>query len=186
MRIHFLGGALVLALAASSLGGCWMETEHHGDAPPSLPSDTGPAPTPTDPPKVAIDVGPNLTADPGAGAGLFVSYYGAGKWSLAWTCDTNTSHLPCQFDIDVQGSGLGQVTATTATAPVEQTSTRLVLSQQTSDTLERVTFAATSGSSIVLHATIDGVSQPALVFYVSNGHIVSAPTDPIELVPATP
>lgn len=178
--------ACSLALSLLGAGGCVLDGGDSWRDAPSSPPNVSP-PTPTDPPpKVAIDVGPNLTSEPGAGAGIFVSYGGAGRWSIAWTCDSNTSQLPCQFDLDVRSTGIHAATATAPTSIAFLGAEGLAISQSTSTTLERVSFAADLGASVVLTAKIDGRAQPELVFYVSNGRIVSAPTDPIELVPASP
>lgn len=190
MRTHTriaLGLVLGLVLAASA--GCMMDmgTSRDDRAPPPIDS---PAPSPSaptaPPPKIAIDPGQNLTADPGAGAGVFVTYAGAGQWSIAWTCDTNTSGVPCDFAIGVESKGITQLDPTSGAKVVSTTPTQLALAASTGSTLERVSFITTFGSSIVLDVKIDGRPQPSLVFYVSNGRILSAPTNPIELVPVTP
>ena len=179
--------ALGIALGGFGLAGCVIED---GSNPPPPAVQPQPAPTSTtpasNPPLIAIDKGPNLTSDPGAGAGVFVSYGGSGSWSIAWTCDTNTSGLPCQFSIDVKSQGIQAVQPTAPSDVVSQSPTELQLGATTTTTLERVNFATDVGASIVLSVQIDGRPQPNLVFYVSNGRIVSAPTDPIELVPVTP
>jgi hypothetical protein len=183
---------IALGLALAGGAGCMMDAGSSRDErpPPPLGSptttpSTPPAPT-SPPPKIAIDTGQNLTADPGAGAGVFVTYAGAGQWSIAWTCDTNASGVPCDFAIDVGSKGITQLDPTAGAKVVTSTPTQLALAASTGSTLERVSFVSTFGSSIVLDVKIDGRPQPSLVFYVSNGRILSAPTNPIELVPVTP
>ncbi len=182
-----------LALALASGVGCIVDggsSRQERQPPPfgtTQPSPTSTPSTPgTTPPKIAIDPGQNLTADPGAGAGVFVSYEGAGQWSIAWTCDTNTSGVPCAFAIDVKSKGITQLDPTSPSSIASQSQTELALAASTGSTLERVSFLTDFGESIVLSVQIDGRPQPNLVFYESSGRILSAPTDPIELVPVTP
>jgi hypothetical protein len=188
MRAAFLLAAIV-AIASSA---CVVDNgpPPRRDAPAWAPPPSDPTPAPptstTDPPKIAIDDGQQLTSDPGAGAGVFVSYLGAGRWSIAWTCDTNTSGAACQFDVDARSHGITDLTATTTSDVASVSDGELVISASTTSTLERVSFQTAVGASIVLSSKIDGQPMPSLVFFVSNGKIRSAPTDPIELVPATP
>jgi Tfp pilus assembly protein PilW len=183
---------IAFGLALAGGAGCMIDgSSHHERQPPPFattqptPTSTPSAPT-SPPPKIAIDSGQNLTSEPGAGAGVFVSYAGAGQWSIAWTCDTNTSGIPCDFEIVVDSKGITQLDPTSGAKPASASPTELSFATSTGSTLERISFVAEFGASIVLNVKIDGRPQPNLVFYVSNGRILSAPTNPIELVPVTP
>jgi len=168
--------------------GCIVDPAPSGgrsDPSPS-PTSTSTAPAPSTPPKVSIDSGRTLVVQPGQGAGVFITYKGSGHWDLSWTCDTNISGKSCTFDISVAAGTVAALTATPTNSIVAQTATNFRAVTATGSTIDGVTFDASPGGSIVFSGTINGQPAPSLVFYVSDGKLATAPSDPIELVPATP
>ena len=151
---------------------------------PAGPSPTAPNPTtPAAPPLLSIDTGRTLTAQPGEGAGLFVTYAGAGRWLIAWTCDTYASARSCVFDVSVAARQLSALNPTPSNAIIASNDTSFRARTTTSATLDSVGFNTEAGGSIVVSSTLNGVPTPDLVFYVSNGKLATAPTDPVEFVP---
>ncbi len=56
----------------------------------------------------------------------------------------------------------------------------------TTTTLDSVTFKTEPGAPIALSMRLRGAAYPSLEFFVSNGALSTAPTDPIELIPTEP
>ncbi|MEO7091996.1 MAG: hypothetical protein ABI175_02020, partial [Polyangiales bacterium] len=148
------------------------------------PAPTAPPPsTPTPPPRLAIDTGRTLTAQAGEGAGLFITYGGAGRWLVAWTCDTYVSARSCTFDVSVAAGQVSALTPTPASAIIASDATSFRARTNTGATIDSVSFNTAPGGSIVVSSTLNGVPTPDLVFFVSGDRLATAPTDPIELVP---
>ena len=183
-----LGASLVVGVIVSAIAGCVVDS--------TSSSNTGPAPTPgpqctqpdtgATPPQLSLDSGRTLTAAAGDGAGVFVTYQPGGHWSLQWTCDTNSSGYSCAFDVSVSASAITNYVVVPQTATVSQTAQSVRAQTTTASTLDGMTFDAPAGAPIVLSATINGCVMSNLVFYVSNGKLVEAPTDPVEFVPTSP
>ena len=150
----------------------------------STPAPTSTAPYPSSPPpKLAIDTGRTLTVAPGEGAGLFITYAGGGRWLISWTCDTYASARSCIFDVSVSAGQISSITPTPNNAIIASSESTFRARTNTSATLDSVSFDTSPGGSIVVSSTLNGVATPDLVFFVSNGKLATAPTDPIELVP---
>ncbi len=186
-RLAIVASTLVIGSAVSL--GCLVDAGSSGrnDRPSGVtPSPTSTAPTPSTPPKVSVDPGKTLVAVPGAGAGIFITYAGSGHWSLTWTCDTNLSGKSCVFDVSVAAGSVAGLTSTPADSIVSQGATNFRVQTATGTTLDGASFDTSPGGSIVFSGTINGQAMPSLVFYVSDGKTATAPSDPIELVPASP
>jgi hypothetical protein len=185
-----LGASLVMGAIVSAIAGCVIESSSTGSGSGSggsTPSGTSTAPAPTSPPPLlSLDTGRSLTATPGDGAGVFVTYQPGGHWSLQWTCDTNSSGYSCAFDVSASASAISDYAAVPQTATVSQTAQSFRAQTDTASTLDGVTFDTPPGAPIVLSATINGRPMPSLVFYVTNGKLQTAPTDPVEFVPTSP
>jgi hypothetical protein len=148
------------------------------------PTATAPQPTtPSPPPRLSIDTGRTLTAQPGEGAGIFITYAGSGRWLVAWTCDTYASARSCAFDVSVAAARVSSLTPTPTNAIIASDGQSFRARTTTSATLDSVSFDTDPGGSIVVSSTLNGVPTPDLVFFVSNGKLATAPSDPIELVP---
>lgn len=175
------------AALASLAVGCWVEPSNRHSAPAP---DTRPAtPTPTpEQPRLPIDTGRTLHATPGGGAGLFITYEAGGTWKLEWTCDTNVNRgSSCPFEIAVGTNGITAAPVSSpASALVESDATSLRVKTTTTTTLDSVTFKTEPGAAIALSMRLRGQPYPNLEFFVSNGGLSTAPTDPIELVPTEP
>jgi hypothetical protein len=175
----------------SAMAGCVVELSDSaqasagGPAPSPGPGCTQPNNTGT-PPALALDTGRTLSATPGDGAGIFVTYQSGGHWSLQWTCDTNASGQPCAFDVSVSASSINAYTALPANATVAQTAQSFRAQTNTTSTLDGATFDTPAGAPIVMSATINGCAMPNLTFYVSGAKLQTAPTDPVEFVPTDP
>lgn len=178
MRALFLFAVSVFATA------CWVEPSHRESMPPYDTSPATPKPTPEQP-RIAIDTGRTLHATPGGGAGLFITYATGGHWKLEWTCDTSVNRgSTCPFEIAVGTNGItGAPVATPSAALVDADSTSLRIKTTTTTTLDSVTFQTEPGAAIALSMRLRGQPYPNLEFFVSNGALSTAPTDPIELVP---
>lgn len=181
--LSLLSFALVSALGL----GCWVEPANRSSGRDPEPQPAAPQPSPEQP-RLSIDTGRTLHATPGGGAGLFISYQSGGFWKLEWTCDTNVNRgSTCPYEIAVGTNGLsGAPVATPASALVESDPTSLRLKTTTTTTLDSVTFKTEPGAPIALSMRLRGQPYPSLEFFVSNGGLSTAPTDPIELVPSEP
>ncbi|MFI5299453.1 MAG: hypothetical protein ACHREM_15280 [Polyangiales bacterium] len=148
----------------------------------------GGATIPDDPPNqsVVVDVGTAPRASSGDGAGVFVGYRGNGQWDVSWTCDTNVSHLGCVFDLSLRGQSLSVSNALPTTAVTSSTSEKIVTHTLTAAETDTLSLTATPGAPLILAARFNGDPQPSLVFFVENGAIVSATSDPLQLTPASP
>jgi hypothetical protein len=186
MRVLISSLLAVLGLSAT---GCWVEYDNSRRTPP--PAQTTPqTPTPTpDPVRVTIDTGRALTVSPGGGAGLFITYDAGGNWKLSWTCDTSVNPRrtsPCVFDIAVGTHGIQELSVQPSNAVVQQDATSFSIRTSTTTTLDSATLRTEPGSSIAVTMRIDNNVYPSLIWYVSDGKLTTAPSDPIELVPSTP
>jgi hypothetical protein len=182
MRILLPSLALVLGIATS---GCWVDVDNNRRAPPSTQTQT---PVPTEPtPRVSIDTDRSLEAQPGNGAGLFITYSAGGHWNLKWTCDTKLvpSHS-CKFELAVGTHGIHEISSTPANALVEKDAETFQIKTVTTTTIDSVDFRTDPGGAIALTMRIDGQPWPKLIWYVSDGQLSKAPSDPIELVPSAP
>jgi hypothetical protein len=190
MRTASIVSIVAIALLGTGLTACWVEPapSHRTGTDPAPPPTSAPTtpPAPAPPPKIGIDNGKTLASAPGDGAGVFVAYFGGGHWSIQWTCDTNVTSRSCPFDISVGAADLvgPKVSPTTANLVVDATGFRV--HTETTNSLDSATFDLKPGASIVLSVAIRGAAMPSLVFYVSDGRLSTAPTDPIELVPNVP
>jgi hypothetical protein len=156
-------------------------------APTTTATPTPTAPPPSGPPpKLSLDTDKSLTATPGDGAGVFVTYRDGGHWSIKWTCDTNSSQRTCAFDVSVTTQGISNFVAMPASSIVARDAVKLRAQTDTAATIDGLDIDVAPGSSIVLSATINGAPAPNLVFYVSNGKLTTEPTDPVEFVPTAP
>jgi len=182
MRVLF---SLPLLLGVATAA-CWVEPDHRHASATANPNTQTPAPAePT--PRVSIDTGRTLEAQPGNGVGLFITYASGGNWRLAWTCDTNIvpAHR-CAFEIAVGTHGIHEISAKPVQALVEKDATTFRIKTITSTTIDSVDFRVDEGGPIALTMRIDGKVWPNLIWYVSDGKLTKAPADPIELVPSAP
>lgn len=186
MRVLLSSLVAVLGVAAT---GCWVEYDNTRRAPPPAHTTPQTPSTPPDPVKVSIDTGRTLHVTPGGGAGLFITYDGGGSWKLAWTCDTNVNPRrtsPCVFDIAVGTHGIKALSSQPANAIVSKDETSFTVRSATSTTLDSVTLQTEPGSSIAVTMRLENNVHPDLIWYVSDGKLTTAPSDPIELVPSAP
>lgn len=176
--------ASLFALVAVSVHGCWYETSSRRTTNNNTPAN----PTPAGPtPRISIDTNRTLHASPGQGVGLFITYTAGGQWKLEWSCDTNVSRShACNFEIAVGTKGVSDIASTPASAVVQRDAVSFHVRTVTTTTLDTATFRTEPGSAIALTMRVDGQVFPRLMFFVSDGQLSTAPTDPIELVPSEP
>jgi hypothetical protein len=153
-----------------------------------------PPPGTTDhPDQAAIQTGATLDAMPGAGVGVFVEYATGGHWTVTTACDTNTSDLPCGFDVFVSGvdpkTALSNIQQQDAAGSddvgVEQSSGTIHLFANTTTNLDGVTFDATPGATLEVEMYLDDQAQPRFVYWIGADKVLhtGAPTDPIDFAP---
>ena len=141
--------------------------------------------------EVDVDADATMQMEPGEGAALFVETTSDGHWSIYTSCDTKVSDSSCNFDIlisavdatsidNLVGSDLGSADSLT----VREDGT-IHLVTNTSLGLDGVDFDADPGARIEIDMLLDGVEQPGLVTWVSNGDVLQgAPSNPVDFNPA--
>jgi hypothetical protein len=180
--------ALPVTLLAVLLGGCVFVQNRGNDDVGA--GGAGGAPPPDDTiESVGIDVGGALTAEPGAGAGVFVEHLGEGDWHVWTTCDSDTSGAACSFDLDLVGVNLGLLQGEELEGndriELESDYARALL-ETTNDT-DGVRFRLDDGAPLRLGVWLDGVEAREVVFWVEEGAIVQGmPTTPTDFVPDGP
>lgn len=188
MNLHASLLAFV-AVGAFATAGCWVEpAPRRHVSPPDTTTPATPQPTPEQP-RIPIDTGRTLHAAPGEGAGLFVTYAAGGQWSLTWTCDTKLSPgSNCPFEISVGTTeGFFDLEASPSTlVEMDGAKQSFRIRSTTTTTLESATFRVDPGAPIAISMRLRGQPYPNLLFFVSNGRLSTAPSDPIELVPTEP
>ncbi len=173
-------------------------------APSGSPS-TSPAPSgspstspdPQDPapdaiPAVSVDPNATMTTYPGEGVGLYVEYEEGGHWYVYTTCDTAISGASCAFDVIVTpelGASLSSVEgmeleANDAIKLYDDGSIGLVT--DTAYGMNGVAFDADPGALVEIDMLLDGVPQPALVYYVDRGVLTAGvPGNPVGFIPSS-
>jgi hypothetical protein len=144
-----------------------------------------------------VDVDPNqtLTAQPGQGVGVFTQYQSGGHWTVWWTCDTNVTSLPCNFQIDVTVAS-GTITnvvnqLTEQGALLSQPSSNEVSATTTTTTaVDGIVFDTTPGAVITLDAKVGGTDDGSFLFFVQDGQVnggyQGTLSDPLMLEPSSP
>lgn len=135
---------------------------------------------------VVVDVGTAPRASSGDGAGVFIGYRGSGQWDVSWTCDTNVSNEGCVFDLSIRGQALSVASVVPTTAVTSSTTEKIVTHTLTASETDTLSLATTAGAPLIVSARINGVAQPALVFYIAGGAVVAATNDPLQMTPASP
>ncbi len=150
------------------------------DTPP--PANT--AGTSTQPLRVIVDTDQVMEASPGQGVGVFVEYARGGTWHVWWTCDTTITHRACNFDVRL--SSPDALNVVEATASVSQpTPSSVDVSTSTTDGVDQIKLTTAPGGVLTLEAYVDGVRDPAYIFFVQNGQVNGdyngSLTNPLEL-----
>jgi hypothetical protein len=160
------------------------------------PSADGGAPS-AHPMTVAIDTNQTMSAAPGQGVGVFVTYDTGGNWNVWWTCDTDvdTSNPPCAFDVKITAQS-GAITNVVpqkleGTDAITQTSAASVEGITTTTTgTDGLTFTTEPGAKILLSATVGGQYDGRFIFFVEQGQIrdsyTGTVTDPIYMTGSAP
>jgi hypothetical protein len=187
-------GAAALSIGCSSSSGSSSPGYAYGGT-GSAGTSSGGNGASTQPMLVVVDPNQTLTAQPGQGVGVFTEYATGGHWHVWWTCDTATTGLGCQFDIDVSVMS-GSITNLTseafeATDQLTQTSAEQVHASTTTTTgVEGLRFDSTAGATITLDARMNGLDDGGFLFFVQDGKVnggyTHTVTDPLMLVPKTP
>ncbi len=191
-RILFLMAPVAVAL----LVGCWVGADDR----PSGGTKPGPTTAPTTPTKqallVTVDTDKVMNATGGDGVGVFVEYKTGGTWHVWWTCDTNKSSLPCDFDIK----------ATVASGAIKNLQSDHLLAtdqaKQNADgsvqviaranaNVAGVFFETDPGARVTIDANIRDVPKAGdYLFFVQDGKVnggyAGVLTNPLMLEPSTP
>jgi len=156
----------------------------------------GPSPSQEQQPiTVVIDTNQTMgNTGGGDGLGVFVTYNAGGHWRVWWTCDTNVSNLPCDFDVQMSGTSVTNSASTFSqpSSDVLDSSTSNVLVAQTHTTtgVESVTFDATPGADVTVDVTVSGLRDGRFFFFVQNGQVngnfQGTLSDPLIFEPSSP
>lgn len=190
---------VVVSTVATAVAGCWVEPEQPYVAPVPAPTATAttPAPDPVKPAEVAIATHETLLSDGGKGIGVYVEYLGEGQWHLWATCDTIYSSQSCGFSLtgtpetgaiitDLRRSDASDASDTLGTQSRDSFSAQF----RTANEIDGVTVRLDSpGAALTLAASLDGVADPAMIFWIGADrqvHDRGAPTNPVTFVPTEP
>lgn len=186
--------AAALLVAGGVLSGCIIVGDHdQTDNYDDTWEDKNPPPAIPDPMLVVIDTDQTMEAVPGDGVGIFVEYSSGGDWLLWTTCDTNTSGLPCAFDvfaavdtssklesfeaIDTEGHDVVEVLD----------SGEAHLHADTASDIDGMHLVTTPGAILRVEVALDGVSSQQFVYWVGKGVLhTGAPTNPVDFQPSVP
>lgn len=179
--------AACLLLLPIPLVACAVETrdrrdDRHDGAGSAPPADT--VGTSTEPLRVIIDTDQVMEASPGQGVGVFVEYARGGTWHVWWTCDTSITNRACNFDVRLSSPDALNVVEATATV-TQPAPSSVDVSTNTTTGVDQVTVTTAPGGVLTLEAYVDGVRDPAYIFFVQNGQVNGgydgSLTNPLEL-----
>jgi len=106
---------------------------------------------------VRVETGRTLTASPGDGVGVFVTYQSGGHWTMWWTCDTNKTSNVCNYEVSAQSqtsaiSNLAGYDGTVLSPPdggyLEAGAPEFPILGQVTDKIQGVTFDTDPGAVI--------------------------------------
>jgi hypothetical protein len=147
-----------------------------------------------------VDTGRTLSATPGQGVGVFVTYSAGGNWLVQWTCDTSITGESCPFQITVstvnpsapialQSDNLAAGARVTAVAP-SAVQTGLTIETTTTTEGDNASFLTSAGAAISVGVELDGLPSSQYFFFVQNGQVnggyTGAFSDPMEFSPTSP
>ncbi|MET0412686.1 MAG: hypothetical protein ABW217_15390 [Polyangiaceae bacterium] len=152
--------------------------------------------------ELAIDADAELELAPGDGVLVGVEYTTGGTWRVSAVCDTAYSDRTCSFDIIVDSGSddgileVARLELEDADRIIRLDSHALELDWVTGRDVDSMSFTAPPGSSVrVSVALFDPLAtwwgswdvDPRLLSWVGEGAAHwGAPTDPVDLTPATP
>lgn len=187
------GSALRLSLSGLSLSGICLS----GCVDPDPPREAEPALA-----ELAIDADAALELAPGDGVLVGVEYTAGGTWRVSAVCDTAYSDRPCSFDIIIDSQSedgildVDRLELEDADRIIQLDSHALELDWVTGRDVDSVSFTSTPGAGLrVSVALFDALAtgwgawnvDPRLLSWVGDGAAHwGAPTDPVDLTPATP
>jgi hypothetical protein len=198
------------AAMAAFVAGCFVDTSSSGGGSgyaggsssggSSTPSGSSSGGGTVQPMLVDVDPNQTMNASAGDGVGVFVEYKTGGHWIIWWTCDTNKTGESCAFDNVVSVSkgtiaNVGSMTPGAAPTGVTQNAPGAIEAQTNTTTgIDGVTFDTplTAGEVpvITVNAQVNGVQNPAWLFFVQDGKINGGTTDmltdPLMFEPSTP
>lgn len=193
LRSVKLGSLLALAAClGAATSGCFFAGDDGGGGVVAPPDDT--TNVPVEPELVTIDADATLSADPGAGVGVFVEYTTGGHWRVFTTCDYDTPTNPgyaCHYDVfatvldegaaikNVEGEELEGKDAIALRSDG-------VVHMYTENTvgLNGMAFDTPPGATVELEVYLDGEADPHLLYWVGKDVLHrGAPTDPLDFQP---
>ncbi len=159
--------------------------------PSSTPSSTQPA-------LAIVDTNQTMTASPGQGVGVFVQYQSGGHWNIWWTCDTDKTGLPCNFDVTASVTSgtitnVGGRSVQAGDAVNQATSEQVEALTTTTTGVDGMTFDTPIGAMppiVTVDARVDGTQSGTFLFFVQNakinGDYPGTLTDPLMFEPSQP
>jgi hypothetical protein len=208
MRLAWIGVALAVAAPlALLLEGCGSNDDCTciGVGPYPEPeagaADVGPPSA--EPMLVRVEDGKTLSSDPGDGVGVFVQYTTGGQWTLWWTCDTNKTAQPCNFDINATtkdgditniagylGTTLSPPEAGAVGTDEDAGPPTFPISGQTTNQIQGVTFETKPGAILEVTAQLNGSYDGSLFYFVDGNKVKDGYkgtlTDPLDFEPTAP
>lgn len=183
---------LLVAPASLALGACVAPEPPHG-------KESGEAFRPPTA-ELAIDGGAELALEPGEGIAVGVEYSGEGRWSVTTSCDTALTGLSCTFDLVVSTDELSPITdygGDMLEGDRLVSLDRFALSGtfETDDDLDAFGFTTSPGATVRVSALLydlegggwDWLEDPRIISWIGNGGVHrGAPTNPVDLTPASP
>jgi len=124
-----------------------------------------------------IDANATLeNVNPGEGVGLMIEYNAGGTWRIQFTCDTATTNLECDWQLDAQtldGSSIGgiDVQGLDNLDEVTQKSADVILYEGLTTTeLDQFSFQAEPGKPIGFDVWLQNEAEPnRYVFWIGDG-----------------
>ncbi len=193
MRAASHGSARLRVALSSALSGCALL----GCVAPDPPREAEPEAA-----ELAIDADAQLELAPGDGVLVGVEYTTGGTWRVSAVCDTAYSDRACSFDIIVDSQSedgivdVDRLDLEDGDRIIQLDLHALELDWVTGSDTDSVSFSSTPGASLrVSVALFDPLASwwgswdvdPRLLSWVGDGAAHwGAPTDPVDLTPATP
>jgi hypothetical protein len=141
-----------------------------------------------------IDTNQTMDATPGDGVGVFIEYRAGGHWHLWWTCDTTHTKQSCDYSVsatatsgDISNVDAEDLPGGFVTSP---TPSRVDAKSTTTNEVHGIRFDTNAGAVITIDASIGGLKDGAILFFVQdgkvNGGFTGKLTNPLQLRGKTP
>jgi hypothetical protein len=166
---------LAFATFCAATAACFVEVDSGGPLYVDPPTAPGAGSSPVSTILVEVDTDKTMEASPGQGVGVFVEYASGGTWNVWWTCDTAITRKACAFEVaaSVAEGSIRDVTSTGFGAEdrLSSSSKGVTATTYSTTTTKGFTFATDPGAVITLEATMGGLKDGALFFFVQDGKV---------------